>query len=219
MGGLPPQLTAFALGWGKRLNKYQAPPTDKFYCHHFCAVRHTNAENTMSLKSDIEKWDRKSAEDIGAVFECYKSDNSFIPTIIELTRIESCQNGATWLLKKAFESGVEIDQELCASVLKKYDELNSWESKLHLLQSLPYILIDTTSLNFVLAFLRECLVDSNKFVRAWAYNGFNEVSKQYPEYESETKQFFEMAMQDESASVKARIRNICKARKWHLTSI
>ena len=59
-------------------------------------------------------------------------------------------------------------------------------------------------------FLRNCLVDNNKFVRAWAYNGFYELAVQYPEYEKETKQFFEMAMRDEAPSVKSRIRNIMK---------
>ncbi len=59
-------------------------------------------------------------------------------------------------------------------------------------------------------FLRQCLTDGNKFVRAWAYNGFYEISVQYPEYKKETKLFFEMAMRDEAPSVKARIRNIMK---------
>jgi hypothetical protein len=59
-------------------------------------------------------------------------------------------------------------------------------------------------------FLRTCLADENKFVRAWAYNGFYLLSQQYPEYQQETEQFFAMAMRDEAASVKARIRNILK---------
>jgi len=60
------------------------------------------------------------------------------------------------------------------------------------------------------AFLKKCLVDDNKFIRAWAYNGFYELSVQYPEHKDETKQFFEMAMRDEAPSVKSRIRNIMK---------
>jgi len=56
-------------------------------------------------------------------------------------------------------------------------------------------------------FLRVCLLDNNKFVRAWAYKGFYELAVQYPK---ETRQFFEMAMRDEAPSVKSRIRNIMK---------
>ncbi|MEW8322573.1 MAG: hypothetical protein AB2606_07985 [Candidatus Thiodiazotropha taylori] len=62
----------------------------------------------------------------------------------------------------------------------------------------------------VSAFLRECLTSSNKFVRAWSYNGFYELAIQHPQYQQETKVFFEMAMRDKAPSVKARIRNIMK---------
>jgi hypothetical protein len=70
--------------------------------------------------------------------------------------------------------------------------------------------ISKNEIKTVEAFLRVSLTDSNKFIRAWAYNGFYEMAIQYPEYKNETKQFFEMAMRDEAASVKARIRNIIK---------
>ena len=58
--------------------------------------------------------------------------------------------------------------------------------------------------------LRHCLSDTNKFVRAWSYNGLAELAKQYPQYRGEVKQLFELAQNDDSeaASVKARIRNI-----------
>ena len=54
------------------------------------------------------------------------------------------------------------------------------------------------------------MVENNKLVRAWAYNGFYEISRQYPEYKEETKKLFAMAMKDEAPSVKARIRNIMR---------
>ena len=59
-------------------------------------------------------------------------------------------------------------------------------------------------------FLRECLVNDTKFVRAWAYSGLYELAFQYPEYKEEAKQLFEMAMRDEPASVKSRIRKVMK---------
>lgn len=59
-------------------------------------------------------------------------------------------------------------------------------------------------------FLRNCLISDNKFVRAWAYNGFYELALQYPAYKTEVKKFLDMAMKDEAASVKARVRNILK---------
>ena len=49
-----------------------------------------------------------------------------------------------------------------------------------------------------------------KFVRAWAYNGFYLLAVQHGEYEAEARQLLTMALRDEPASVKARVRNVLK---------
>jgi hypothetical protein len=106
------------------------------------------------------------------------------------------------------DGGQKLDANKSWALFKLLPKLERWESKLHILQCLPYIQISSAAKENVEVFLRRCLIDDNKFVRAWAYNGFYEISLQYPEYKEETKQFFEMAMRDEAPSVKARIRNI-----------
>ena len=109
---------------------------------------------------------------------------------------------------------LESDQNLAANEVKKLfkalSTLKSWESKLHILQCIPYMSIGRSQKKDVEAFLRLCLSDSNKFVRAWAYNGFYELACQHSEYKDEAKLFLAMAMKDEAPSIKARIRNITK---------
>jgi len=164
----------------------------------------------MSVKTEIEQWDGKSANDISVIYERYCHDSLFISEIIALVGSITLQKGATWLLKRYLENENKIAD---GEILKIYENLRvieQWESKLHILQCLPFIPITKQEKRKVEVFLRNCLVDSNKFVRAWAYNGFYELAVQYPEYEKETKQFFEMAMRDEAPSVKSRIRNIMK---------
>ena len=58
--------------------------------------------------------------------------------------------------------------------------------------------------------LRKCLIDENKFVKAWAYNRLYTTSMQHSKYGEETKQFLEVVMKNEAPSVKAKIRNIMK---------
>ncbi len=58
------------------------------------------------------------------------------------------------------------------------------------------------------AFLRECLEDRNKFVRAWAYGGFHQLAVEHAEYRGEAVQLFEKALDEEAASVKARVRKV-----------
>lgn len=164
----------------------------------------------MNLLLAIEQWDGKSAKVIGDIYNRYCLDEQFSADIINAMSNDSQQKGATWLLKHHLESGNKIEARAVGQVFKQLMALGSWESKLHILQCLPYLLITKSHKNKVELFLRECLMDSNKFVRAWAYNGFYELSVQYTEYREETQQIFEMAMRDEAPSVKSRIRNIMK---------
>lgn len=164
----------------------------------------------MNLEKEIISWDGKSSSDIDAIYTRHSDDDSFVSKIIELSRKVDLQKGTTWLLKHHLESGQKLETDKCAAIFKILPKLEHWETKLHTLQCLPYMQISKAEKKDVEVFIRNCLIDDNKFVRAWAYNGFYEMSLQYPEYREETTQFFEMAMRDEAPSIRARIRNIMK---------
>jgi hypothetical protein len=164
----------------------------------------------MDLKQAITHWNGKSARDIQEIYETYHCLENFPKSIVELYCLESHQRGATWLLKAWLSAGNSLVPKQRQIIYRALDELQHWESKLHILQCIPFMPIAESERESVEGFLRETLTDQNKMVRAWSYNGFYELSKQYSEYETETKLFFEMALRDEAPSVKARIRNIMK---------
>lgn len=164
----------------------------------------------MNLENSIRSWNGKSVEEIERIFDLYSSETSFVDAMLKLLGIAECQKGASWLLKAYLEKTQSISKKQTTQLINKLVELRYWESKLQVLQSLGYLEIEEKSKLKVEHFLRSTLTDNNKFVRAWSYNGFYELAKQYPEYKTETLEFFEMAMRDEPASVKARIRNILK---------
>jgi hypothetical protein len=164
----------------------------------------------MSLEQELSSWDKKSALDIQAIYDSYHTQSNFAETIIKLSLTGTHEKGATWLLKLWLESGNMLAKSQISKIYKSLKQLEHWEAKLHVLQAIPFMAIDDTNKNNVYNFLRTNLTDQNKFVRAWSYNGFHELSRQHPEYLEETQQYFEMAMRDEAPSVKARIRNIMK---------
>lgn len=164
----------------------------------------------MSIQEDIEQWDGKSAADISAVYIAYYQDDDFLSSIINLFSEVSLQKGATWLLKKHLENKNEINELETSRIYKNIENLEHWESKLHFLQALPFLLIPQKDKQRIEHFLRKCLMEKNKFVKAWAYNGFYELAIQYPEHAEETKKFFDLAMCNEAPSVKSRIRTIMK---------
>ncbi|WP_086930070.1 hypothetical protein [Agarilytica rhodophyticola] len=164
----------------------------------------------MNLSKEILMWDGKSADSITYIFKKYSKKSLFEKDLIDLISSEDTDKGASWLLKKWLESGNNLAEKDVKNLCGKLLELQNWETKLHILQSLPYLDFNKSECLTIYAFLKSSLTNSNKFVRAWTYNGFYELAARFPEYTEETKKYFDMAMKDEAASVKARIRKILK---------
>ena len=164
----------------------------------------------MCIRQEISSWDGKSAKVIRGIYDrnCHKS--SFVSEVLRLVKHQTLQKGATWLLKRYLENSGCLEPRAIKEVYQLLPKLEHWETKLLVLQCIPYMPIPKTHKKKVETFLRECLVDDTKFVRAWAYSGLYELAFQYPEYQEETKQLFEMAMREQPASVKARIRKVMK---------
>jgi len=164
----------------------------------------------MNIVKDITQWDGKSAGDIQKIYDKHHRRTDFSDEIIKLTLNPTYEKGATWLLKAWLESGYTLSKTQIKRIYGLLEQLENWEAKLHVLQCIHFMPIERAEKKQVYSFLRQSIIDSNKFVRAWAYNGLYELSQQHSKYLAETKEFFEMAMRDEAASVKARIRMIVK---------
>jgi hypothetical protein len=164
----------------------------------------------MALAAQLKQWDGKSADDIAAIYQAACHSKGFVSELISLLGQQDCQSGASWCLKAWLEQNNSLNQAQTDAVLDSLPMLDDWQSKLHVLQCLPYLKISGKARNTLESFLRQNLGAENKFVRAWSYNGFFELACEFPEYRKQVQQFFEMAMRDESASVKARIRNLQK---------
>ena len=162
----------------------------------------------MDLRAELLNWDGRTAADIADIYQRYKAVEGFHRCLITLMGEEVSQRGATWLLKRYLQDGGYLGALEIASIYKLLPVLAHWESRLHLLQSIPFMPIAKTEKITVERFLRKSLSDDNKFVRAWAYSGFYELSLQYEEYREETTTLMEMALRDEVPSVKARVRKI-----------
>ncbi len=165
----------------------------------------------MSIKSEIGQWTSASTKELAEIYDRHCGDSAFSSELLALVGNDLLQRGATWLLKRYLENDNQLTKTQVSALYRQLPTVQLWESKLHVLQCLVFMPILQSEKRHVEMFLRSCLEDTNKFVRAWAYNGFHVLALQYPAYENETRQFFEMAMRDEVPSVKSRIRNIMKS--------
>lgn len=164
----------------------------------------------MSIEQAMVGWKGKSAEDITAIHDRYCQSEFFIADLIRLSSQRSCEKAATWLVKHHLEKRHRLEPGEIAQLYEVAQHFENWEAKLHILQCIQYMPIAESEKDRVEHFLRKCLMDTNKLVRAWAYNGFYETALQFPEYRDEAQKLLAMAMQDEAASVKARIKNVLK---------
>ncbi len=92
-------------------------------------------------------------------------------------------------------------------LLRSWTEPPPWQLHVKLLQNLSAADIPERKKAALHRVLMRDLTHPNKFVRAWAYGGLATLARRFPELEKEAGAIFEMALRDESAAVKARIRN------------
>ncbi|WP_395373621.1 hypothetical protein [Marinicella sp. W31] len=166
-----------------------------------------------TLKEALQSWDGKQTDFIGQIYTDLSQHSDFIEDCIALLQDPKLQSGASWLLKQHHDSGKRLDEQHITAVFNALEHLEHWQAKLHILQSMAYMRVAKKQLNHVRQFIQLAINDDNKFVRAWGYDGLYQLARQYPQYSDETREFFSMAMRDEAASVKARIRNILK--QWN----
>lgn len=165
-----------------------------------------------TLSEEIASWDGKSAAALESAFERHSAEEGFVATILAHLSDAELQRAATWLLKKHLEVGNSLSVAGCRAVFGGLSVQEHWESKLHILQCLPYLDIPEDGAAGLEQFLDACLESERKFVRAWAYNGFNELALHFPRYREKVDGMLARATESESASVRARIRNMRKGR-------
>ena len=166
----------------------------------------------MTLLEEIASWDNKSATALQSTYERHGDKEDFLATILDHIADVELQRAATWLLKRHLELGNSLSPGGSRGILRALSDQEHWESKLHVLQCLPYLDIPEDESIGLEQFLDCCLESDNKFLRAWAYNGFNELALRFPRYREEVDRMLTRAGDSEAASVRARIRNILKSR-------
>ena len=168
---------------------------------------------TATLSKEIGSWDGKSAAALRSIHERRGAEEEFVPTLLAHIADVDLQRAATWLLRKHLEAGNSLSASDCRALIAGLSDQEHWEAQLHILQCLPYLEIVEEDSVRLEKFLDGCLYSDKKFVRAWAYNGYNELSLRFPRYRAKVDGMLSRASESEAASVRARIRNILSRRR------
>lgn len=163
------------------------------------------------IQSYLENWNGKDIPYLKEAYPRIINQNDFLKQLAAwYPNKPTIQQAATWLIKHHLEQKIALDRRETQLILSLFpltvDDQN-WQAQLHLLQILPLLEITSADLETLLPFIDRWCHSPNKFVRAWAYNGLAVAANHIPELLPEVKERFLLALEEEAASVKARVRN------------
>ncbi|MEL7121830.1 MAG: hypothetical protein AAFO07_20450, partial [Bacteroidota bacterium] len=136
----------------------------------------------QDLILELQEWDGKHVDYLIDIYDNYSNQDVFFDQLLEISTIQVLQTATTWLIKHHYDQKQSLNQHQIDNLLGISTELVHWEAQLHVLQLLPKVKISETILPIVDEFVNNCLESKKKFVRAWAYQGFYELTKHRPEY-------------------------------------
>jgi hypothetical protein len=166
----------------------------------------------VSVESLLESWDGRGVEPFRHAAQVVPQEPAALMGLLRLARSPSdrVEVGATWVLKHHLEAGVVCDGRTGGSLIALISRARREESRLHLLQCLPFLQLSAAQATKLHPTLLEEIASPNAFVRAWAYNGLGLLVRHDDRFLPEVRDLFQAAMASDTAAVKARIRNVCK---------
>lgn len=163
------------------------------------------------LLHKLQSWDGKHSAPLIQIYKDYQGHALFFEDLVDIClKYPDLQVAATWILKHHFDQKKHVDHDLINQLLREGKSYQGWETRIHMLQILPNVVMKEETVPYVEEWVRKAMRDDNKFVRAWSYQGMYEVSRHIPEMKEELKLLCEDALELESASVKARVRKVLK---------
>ncbi|WP_338291750.1 hypothetical protein [Planctobacterium marinum] len=164
----------------------------------------------MSLQQALTLCDASCTDELLRAYKHFQSEKYFDRRLVECLRQPKTEKAASWLLKHYLEEGFILDELLVRKTLLTLLQTQLWDTRLHLLQCLGMLNIETELAHQLFQKLKLLTADKNKMVRAWAYNGLHEVAKQFPHYKTQTWEILSAVAENEAPSVQARIRKITR---------
>lgn len=166
----------------------------------------------MSLKQALKFCDASSVDELLNVYSHFGREKKFENSLIEFLGQSELERPASWLLKHHLEQGFMLSDRLSNNILQTFPKLEHWEARLHILQLFSLLYICDSEVDDLWDSVLLQTQDSNKLIRAWAYNGLHEIALQFPAFKTKASECLKFALENDGAgSVIARIKKIVKA--------
>ena len=166
--------------------------------------------SSSALAALLEGDSAQHADVLDRIAADHPADSALLFRLVGLA--ESCgpevQVAVTGLLRRYQASGAVFSPRLTGRLIDLIPAVARWEARLHLLQMLPALAVPRHHADPVCEHLSGLLTDRNKFVRAWAYGGLHRLASLHPRYCIGVATLLNRSSIEESASVRARLRQL-----------
>lgn len=168
------------------------------------------------LREALAAFDGKVVAPLQAVADGAAFDAGSVDALLTFLENEeaSFQVGATWLLLNVPTLHPHLDAAASARLFAILGEDVSWPVALHILQLFPHLPITATEAAEVHPLLAAWAGHKRPFVRAWAANALYLVADRNPQLRAAVAPRLHDALDDEKASVRARLRNATARSTW-----
>jgi len=160
------------------------------------------------FREALRQWDQKSAPQIKDIYQRFSHNGAFLENCLDFLQDPEMQRGASWLLKHhVAQKPQTLPKALLVPYFEMVAQLDHWESKLHMLQSLEHLSVPTAQKPKVEAFLWDCQAEDRLLLRAWAYYGLAKIAVDHKSQTADIKLFLEEKSKTERAgSIQVRLR-------------
>lgn len=164
----------------------------------------------QAIKDYLLDWNGKDISYLQAILPTLEKHSDLVLLLTDWSQEQpSLLPAITWIIKQHLDQQQQFSSNQGGPLLSLFplaDVSAKWEPRLHLLQCLPQLDLEISTIENLLPYFDRWSHSTNKFVRAWAYNALGLAAQQIPELIPEVKERFLLALEEESAAVKARVR-------------
>ena len=161
------------------------------------------------LFNQLASWNGKDMNYVKALYDANYLDPLFFHKVIAAFKtIGSTRDAGSWIIKHHYDNNRSLEDHAVLDMLESAGDIESWPARLHILQILDKVELTEDVQQPVYSLVKNSLNDNNKFVRAWALEGYYQLSRYLPDLRNELTILCQNAMETESASVKVRARKI-----------
>ncbi len=163
-----------------------------------------------TLSTALARFDGKSITLLGQIEAEFGNDTNYLDGLLAAIPSDQphLESGATWLIKDRLERGARLSQVFTDALAATAPALTDWQAQLHLAQSVRHLTPSPAPARVLALEMIELLPHDRPFLRAWSLDALVHLTRHYPEFEDTSADALKAALNDTSASVRARARRL-----------